>query len=109
MKARPRQLPFLHREVTEAGKLRITVRLRRARWVKWLGGSGEFERTYSLDKFGQEVYEACDGKTTVLKIVKRFANRHRISMPEAEASVTEFLKTMLSKGLIGMEVDKDSL
>jgi len=31
------------------------------------------KRSYGLDRFGMQVYEACDGKTSVHRIVKRFA------------------------------------
>ncbi len=109
LKARPVKLPFLFRKEVDNDKLQITVRLQRPWWLRMMGGGETFERTYSLDRLGRKVYEMCDGKTPVRKIVKKFADKHNISIAEAEVSVTKYLETMLSKGLVGMELDKDSL
>ncbi|MBN1865831.1 PqqD family protein [Candidatus Sumerlaeota bacterium] len=106
MKARPEQMPFVHRATEDDGGLKIAVKLRANRLARFLGGGGEVERTFQLDALGREVYEACDGEATVEKIVRAFAKRHKLSIGEAEVSVTTYLKTLVSKALIGMAVDK---
>ena len=107
MAGRPEQLPYLRQEQTPEGSMRITVRLGRPKWQRWLGGEGEVTRTFSLDCLGREVYHACDGKTSVSRIISEFAERHKISLAEAEMSVTAFLKTLLMKGLIAMAVEQN--
>ena len=67
------------------------------------------QRSYGLDRFGMQVYEACDGKTSVRRIVKRFAADNGLGPAEAELAVSRFLKTLMAKGLIAMEVSKDSV
>lgn len=105
MTSRPAQLPVVGREDGADGKTRITVRLQAPRWMRWLGGRGrEIERTFALDRFGLEVYEACDGKTTVREMIRGFGRAHKISQAEAEMSVTTFLRTLMSKGLVAMGV-----
>ncbi len=89
--------------------MRVTVRIRRAGWTRWLGGDEQIERTFALDPLGREVYDACDGRTAVRQIVRRFAAAHKVSVAEAEASVTVFLKTLMSKGLIAVEVDQEKI
>jgi len=74
-----------------------------------LGRAGKTERSYGVDPLGREVYEACDGKTTVKGIVSGFQRRHKLSRSEAEVAVTTFLKTLVSKGLIAVAVDKDRI
>jgi len=105
LKARPHQLPPVKSEEKD-GKLYVTVRFKRPRWQQMLGGDETCERAFGLDTYGRSVYESCDGKRTVRAIVKRFANQTKVSVPEAEMAVTKFLKTLLSKGLVVMEMDK---
>jgi hypothetical protein len=104
MSGRPKRLPFL-RQQEVGGKLRVTVMLRRAGWMRWLGGPEQIERTFALDAMGRAVYDACDGSSRVEKIVRDFAARHTVSVAEAEAAVTAFLKTLMSKGLVAMSME----
>lgn len=105
LSARPQQVPVVRREETD-GELKVTVRLQRPRWQRALGADKEGEHAMILDALGREVYEACDGKQTVRRIVKRFAAVHKVSVPEAEQSVTQYMLTLMKKGLIAMAVDK---
>lgn len=103
---RPRRLPVARKEKREDGKLCVTVSLERPRWQRRLGGDERVLRTFTLDTFGQEVYAACSGDADVMKIVRGFAKANAIGLAEAEMSVTAFLKTLMAKGLVAMEVDK---
>jgi hypothetical protein len=107
--AKPEQAPYVRREERANGGLTVTVNLPRAGWLKWMSGSGDVERSFGLDVLGREVYEACDGRTRVKEIIHRFARTHSMDVTEAEISVTTFLKTMMTKGLILMAVDKKAL
>jgi hypothetical protein len=53
-----------------------------------------------------QVYEACNGKERAQKIVEEFAVRNNFALAEAEISVTMFLKTMMSRGLIAMKFEE---
>lgn len=88
----------------EDGKLHVTVQFRRPRWQQVLGAETVCKRTFALDPYGREVYEACDGKTNVNQIVKRFARNHKITIAEAEVSVATFFKTLIGRGMIGIEL-----
>jgi len=104
MSARPRKLPFIRRRDID-GKLHVTVMIARPGWARWLGGPGEIERTLALDSLGREVYDACDGRTSVARIVRDFAARHKVSVAESEVAVTMFLQTLMKKGLVEMAID----
>ena len=103
----PHQMPPVRQEEKD-GKLYVTVMLERSKWQRILGADRTCERTFGLDAYGRRVYESCDGKRTVQRIVKRFADKVRVSVPEAEMAVSQFMKTLLSKGLIVMEMEKPS-
>ncbi|HBC88456.1 MAG TPA: hypothetical protein DCZ94_16025 [Lentisphaeria bacterium] len=87
-------------------KVYVTVLFQRPKWQRWLGAEEECRRSFGLDKYGAEVYHACDGDTPVRKIVDKFARNHKLSIAEAEMSVSTFIQTLLIKGLIVMEVQK---
>ena len=106
-KARPLKLPVSGATELDAGGLRLTVQLDRPKWQRFLGASNKATCSFELDTFGREVYEACDGKNNVNRIIKDFAGAHNITAAEAEISVTTFLKTLMSRGLVGMEFDME--
>jgi hypothetical protein len=86
------------------GKLYVTMKFRRPGWQRFLGADRKCERSFGLDAYGQEVYACCDGETRVKDIVGAFAREHHLSKAEAETAVTTFLRTLMSKGLVGMAV-----
>jgi hypothetical protein len=108
LSACPCQLPFIRKEPTNDGKLSITVRLTRKNWQRLLTNSDTVERTFVLDALGQEVYEACNGEKQVQVIIKKFAAVHKISYAEAEIAITTFLKTLMTKGLVAMSIERSS-
>ena len=107
LSGRPEQAPAVRREERPNGGVRVTIRMVRRRWFGRFGREGEVERNFGLDVLGREVYESCDGKSDVRAIVRKFAKKHKLSWAEAELAVTTFLKTMMTKGLIVMAIDKD--
>lgn len=100
-------MPVVRTEERDDGGVRVTVRLTRPGWQKLFGGSAEIEKSFGLDFIGREVYEACDGKRNVEKIVRQFSKAHKINRAEAEVSVTTYLKTLMSRGMIAMVVPED--
>jgi hypothetical protein len=99
--ARPVQVPPVSTEEKNA-RLYVTVQYKRPGWQRFLGADTYCQRTYGLDAYGREVYSACNGKSSVKEIIRRFAKAHRLSRPEAEKAVTTFMRTLMSRGLIGM-------
>lgn len=105
--ARPEKVPVIRREEIKDGGLKLTVELTPSRFLGFIGGSGKVQRTFELDALGREVYEDCDGRADVRKIVNNFAAKHKVSIAEAEISVTAFLKTLLSKHVIAIAIDRN--
>ena len=104
----PIQLPIVCTTPRDDGGIRVTVRFDRPRWHRWMGVTGAVERTFGLDPFGREVYEACDGNRSVRDIIREFSGKHKISEPEAELAVTRFLRTLISKSLVAVAVPETS-
>lgn len=104
MSAAPVAFPPIRTE-QKNGKLYVTVEFERPRWQRVIGADRKCERTFGLDLYGQEVYAACNGRTSVKKIVKRFAKVHHVDTAEAELNVTTFLKTLITKGLVGIPMN----
>ena len=103
----PYRLPPVRKE-EKGPKLYVTVQFERPRWQQVLGADATCERTFGLDAYGRQVYENCDGRRTVRQIISRFANQTKISKPEAEVAVTKFMRTLITKGLIAMQMEKPS-
>lgn len=110
LSARPERTPIVRTVERDNGGLMVVIRLIRPRWLRWLGGRPrEFERAYGLDVLGREVYEACDGKTSVKTLIRNFEKQHRVSPAEAETAVTTFLRMLIAKGLVVIAIDRESI
>ena len=108
LSGRPRQGKVLSVKGRPDGGALVTAMLRTSRWLRVLTGKDVREQCFGLDPCGLELFEACDGKRSVQAIVRRFAKGHKMSRAEAELSVTTFLKALLAKGMVVMEMDLPS-
>ena len=73
-----------------------------ARWTGSLPEKPRF-RKLELDALGTAVWDLIDGRQSVRALVARFAKQHRLQHRDAEVSVTNFLRELGRRGLIGME------
>jgi hypothetical protein len=103
MNGYPVQLP-LKREEKKDGKLYVTIEFTRPKWQQRLGADPICERSFGLDDYGQEIFAACDGKTNIMKIIKNFAKKHKITIAEAETCVSTFMQTLMKRGIIGIQI-----
>jgi len=109
LEAKPVAFPPVRTE-TKDGKMYVTLEFVRPRWQRILGADKLCERSFGLDAYGRDVYDACDGKTPVNVIIKRFAKKYHIDPAEAERNLTMFLKTLIGKGLVGIPLtDRDAI
>jgi len=108
LSGRPRQGKVVSVKDRPDGGAIVTALLRTSRWLRVLTGKDVREQSFGLDPYGLEVFEACDGKRSVQAIIRRFAKGHKVSRAEAELSVTTFLKRLLAKGVVVMEMDMPS-
>ena len=72
--------------------------------IKRFGGPSENtqKKKLQLDELGTAVWEMMDGKRSVGQIVHAFAETHRLQPKEAEVAITEFIRELGRRGLIGL-------
>ena len=62
-----------------------------------------------LDQIGTQVWEMCDGRTTVEAMIRRLSEDHKLNNKEAEISLLAYLKQLGQKNLVGFVVEKKDL
>jgi hypothetical protein len=82
----------------------VTVRPWMAKLARWLGDRGSPPRTakLQLDHLGSDVWAMLDGQTPLRRIAEAFAEDHRLERKEAEVAVTQFIRELGRRGLIGL-------
>ncbi len=105
--------PVKNIEVTatrlENGEVLLTYPVGMRPWmtgiVRWLGGKPDRTQTkkIQLDTLGTDVWDQLDGKRSVRQVIKQFAKKHRLHQKEAEMSVTQFLRDLGKRGIIGIK------
>ncbi len=83
----------------------VTMRPWMAKWIQKFKGSAlqVGSRKLQLDNLGTDVWKMIDGKRTVRNIADAFAESHQLGYREAEMAVTQFLRDLGKRGLIGMQ------
>ncbi|HIE09863.1 MAG TPA: PqqD family protein [Armatimonadetes bacterium] len=106
----PVRNPKLEWKRTIDGKVIVVVR-RRDDWLGKLVGVlfcvPEMKEVVLSDRIGSEVWEMCDGKHTIRKMVERIARRYKLTEREAEVSLVTFLNRMARRGMVFFLVPKE--
>jgi hypothetical protein len=82
----------------------VTVRPWMARLGRWLGAGDAAPRTgkLQLDRLGSTVWALLDGQTPLRRIAAAFAESQRLERKEAEVAVTQFIRELGRRGLVGL-------
>ena len=82
----------------------VTLRPWIAGLVKRFSGSHDELRTkpLQLDQLGTEVWGLIDGNRSVRRIIEIFAETHQLQIREAEVAVSQFIRLLGQRGLIGL-------
>ncbi|HCL29847.1 MAG TPA: hypothetical protein DIC52_15580 [Candidatus Latescibacteria bacterium] len=107
MNSRPARNDLLKWEKTETGEAQIKV-VRQETWKTRLLSKVFYipeTRTITLDEVGTEVWQMCDGHTSVEKMIDRLRQRYKLDRKEAEVSLLSYLKTLGQKRFVGFLVD----
>ncbi|MEW6755363.1 MAG: PqqD family protein [Candidatus Latescibacterota bacterium] len=94
-------------EKSDAGEVQITV-TRQDNWrVKLLSRIFYIpkQRRITLDELGTQVWEMCNGRTTVAQMIEGLSTAHQLNRKEAEVSLLAYLKTLAQKRFIGFLVE----
>src|SRR3990170_415344 len=100
LQARPIRNPHL---TTQRDELTLVVP-RRSDWVGRLLSLVFIvpkERNIVLDAVGEDVWSLCDGEHTVEELVRQVGGKYRLNPKEAEVSLTDYLRQLGKRNLIG--------
>ena len=93
----------------DSGDMLLTYPIRVRPWASLLvrrlmGASGQIQRKkLQLDTLGTAVWELIDGERSVKQVIKQFSKQHQLHRREAEVAVTQFLRELGRRGLIGLK------
>ena len=111
LKSRPARNAALDWEKTDDDEVSITL-TRGTDWkarilskIFWIPE----RRTLLLDQIGTQVWEMCDGKTSVDAMIRKLSEEHQLNLKEAEVSLLNYLQNLGKKRLVGFLVDKTDL
>lgn len=110
-KSKPVRNDQLTWKTTEAGETAITItraenwKVRALTKIFWIPK----QRTLVLDQIGTQVWEMCNGRTTVDAMIRSLSETHKLNRKEAEISLLAYLKNLGKKNLVGFVVDKGDL
>ena len=106
------RIPVKNRQISEnrleTGEILIrypvTIRPFFATWVKRFGGPDDYIQTKALqlDELGSSVWDLIDGKRSIRQLIQIFAETHQLQFREAEVAVTQFIRELGRRGLIGL-------
>ena len=82
----------------------VTIRPFFSTLVKRFGGPEEQVqmKKIQLDTLGSSVWDLLDGKRSVRQLIQIFAETHQLQPREAEVAVTQFIRELGRRGLIGL-------
>ncbi len=66
------------------------------------------ERKITLDEVGTQVWQMCDGRTTVAQMIESLGKTYTLDRKEAEVSLLSYLKTLGQKRFVGFLVDGEA-
>jgi hypothetical protein len=103
MNSRPARNELLKWERNDKGEAQITV-TRQDTWkVKLLSKLFYVpkDRTITLDEVGSEVWQLCNGNTSVAQMIDSLRDKYKLDRKEAEVSLLSYLKTLGQKRFVG--------
>lgn len=104
----PVRNPLCKEEETAGGGLLVLVPVRESGWARLMKRLTYVPRyrKIELDEIGAFVWKQCDGRTNVRVLIDRLCKRFKLSYREGEVSLTQYLRTLAKRNLIGLAVNR---
>lgn len=103
LSTKPCRSPEATQAYTDDGGVRISVPVKRIWWFK---APLDAKKTFELDEVGRFVWDLCDGKTTLKKMIESLAEKYQLNLREAEVSTLKFLEMLSRKKLVGISASR---
>ena len=110
LNSRPARNELLSWEKSDRGEAQIIV-TRQDTWKVRLLSKMFYvpkERKITLDEVGTEVWNMCDGRTSVAQMIESLGKTYTLDRKEAEVSLLSYLKTLGQKRFVGFIVEGES-
>ena len=107
LSSKPARNEALEWEKNDDGEVRITV-TRQDTWKVRLISKVFYiprKRKITLDEVGSEVWQMCNGRTTVAQMIEGLSDKYQLNRKEAEVSLLAYLKTLAQKRFVGFMVE----
>jgi coenzyme PQQ synthesis protein D (PqqD) len=93
-------------EREKAAVVVLHIPRRQDRWGRLLNRvfEGPSHKQVILDELGTDVWQLCDGETTVDQLIRALAKKHKLERREVEVSLTIYLQTLAKRGFIGLRI-----
>ncbi len=101
--SRPTRNESLEWEKTDDGEVQISI-VRQETWKVRLLSKLFYipkKRKITLDEVGTEVWQMCNGRTSVGEMIEKLSDTYQLNRKEAEVSLLQYLKTLGEKRFIG--------
>ena len=105
-------IPVKNIQITEerldSGEILIHYPVTLRPWIagivkRFSGSNAELQsKPLQLDQLGTEVWGLIDGNRSVRRIIEIFAKTHQLQIREAEVAVSQFVRMLGQRGLIGL-------
>lgn len=107
LSSRPARNEAVDWERNDSGEVRITITRQETWKIRLLSKLFYIprKRNITLDEVGTEVWQMCDGRTTVGQMIQSLSEKYQLNRKEAEVSLLEYLKTLAQKRFVGFLVD----
>ncbi len=107
LKCRPVKNPEIKESNIDTGLVLITYPVKARPWIAGLSSKLGFEnkpvyKKIELDEMGTAAWAMMDGKNRVEDIIRGFVKKYKLHPKEAEISVTQFIRDLGKRGLIGL-------
>ena len=106
----PARNDLLEWEKTDKGEAKITV-MRIDSWKVRLLSKLFYvprKRTITLDDVGTEIWQMCNGRTSVGQMIEQLRKKYKLDRKEAEVSLLQYLKTLGQKRFVGFVLEANS-
>jgi hypothetical protein len=96
----------------ETGEVLLRYSLKVRPWasmlIRWFGRESDSvqKKKLQLDVLGTAVWRLLDGDRSVREVIQLFSDQHQLHPKEAEVSVTQFLRELGKRGIIGLKSPK---
>jgi len=105
--AKPIRNTLVQWERGEDGEIQIQIPRRTDRKARFLARlfPAPPVKVIVLDEVGSEIWDMCDGQTSVSELVQAIRKKYKLNRKETEMSVTLYLKQLAQRGLIGFRIE----